>query len=182
MRRTWTGIALVVLALAVTATGCGGSDNESQTDPTAEWASGFCTAITDWKNSLKDVRSELSDTSNASKDGLESAAKDARSATDTLVSDLKDLGTPDTPSGEEVKSAVDSLTTTLDDETAQIEDTAQGVSGITDLPGAISTVFASLSSLSTAFSQTLQTIDNADASGELRTALDNSPECADLSS
>jgi methyl-accepting chemotaxis protein len=181
MRWPWTGVALVVVALAVTAAGCGGSGNESQTNPTAEWASGFCTAITDWTDSLKDVRSEFSDTSNLSQDGLESAAEDVRSATDTLVSDLKDLGTPDTPSGEDVKSAVDSLTTTVDDETAQIQETAQGVSSIADLPSAVSEISASLSALSTAFSQTLQTIDNADATGELRTALEDSPECADVS-
>src|SRR5262249_8399453 len=80
------------------------------------------------------------------------------------------------------KSAVDSLTTTLDDETAQIQDTANGVSSITDLPSAISKISTSLSSLSTAFSQTLQTIDNADASGELQSAIQDAPECSSLAS
>ena len=180
MRRSWI-VAIVVLALAGMAAGCGG-DDESDADPTAAWASGFCSAVTDWTNELQTITSQFSDTSNLSQDGLESAAGDLREATDTLVSDLKDLGAPDTDSGEEVKSSLDSLSTTLQDETSEIEDTAQGVSSVADLPSAISTISASLASLGTAFSQTLQTIDNADVSGELQTALEDSPECADISS
>ena len=180
MRRSWIA-AIVVLALAGIAAGCGG-DDESDADPTAAWASGFCSAVTDWTNELQTITSQFSDTSNLSQDGLESAAGDLRDATDTLVSDLKDLGAPDTDSGEEVKSSLDSLSTTLQDETSEIEDTAQGVSSVADLPSAISTISASLASLGTAFSQTLQTIDNADVSGELQTALEDSPECADINS
>jgi len=181
MRRSWI-VAIVVLALAGIAAGCGGDDDESDADPTAAWASGFCSAVTDWTNELQTITSQFSDPSNLSQDGLESAAGDLRDATDTLVSDLKDLGAPDTDSGEAVKSSLDSLSTTLETETAEIEETAQGVSSITQLPGAISTISASLASLGTAFSQTLQSIDNADVGGELQTALEDSPECADISS
>jgi methyl-accepting chemotaxis protein len=180
MRRSWI-VAIVVLAMAGIAAGCGG-DDESDADPTAAWASGFCSAVTDWTNELQTITSQFSDTSNLSQDGLESAAGDLRDATDTLVSDIEDLGAPDTDSGEEVKSSLDTLSTTLEDETSEIEDTAQGVSSVADLPSAISTISASLASLGNAFSQTLQTIDDADVDGELRTALEDSPECADIRS
>ncbi|HEU4973246.1 MAG TPA: hypothetical protein VFT35_15110 [Gaiellaceae bacterium] len=180
MRRSWI-VAIVVLAMAGIAAGCGG-DDESDADPTAAWASGFCSAVTDWTNELQTITSQFSDTSNLSQDGLESAAGDLRDATDTLVSDIEDLGAPDTDSGEEVKSSLDTLSTTLQDETSEIEDTAQGVSSVADLPSAISTISASLASLGNAFSQTLQTIDDADVDGELRTALEDSPECADIRS
>jgi hypothetical protein len=178
MRRTW--IAVLVVAVAGLAAGCGGSDNSSEVSPTDEWASGFCTAITDWTTSLQDVSSQFSDTSNLSTDGLKSAADDVRSATDTLVSDLGDLGAPDTESGDQVKSSLDSLSSTLDDEVNTIQNAAQGVSNLTQLPGAISTISESLSALGNAFSNTLNTIDNADASGELQKALEDSPECAPL--
>src|SRR6188474_2135611 len=167
MRRSWI-VAIVVLAMAGMAAGCGGED-ESDADPTAAWASGFCSAVTEWTNELQTITSQFSDASNLSQDGLESAAGDLRDATDTLVSDLKDLGAPDTDSGEEVKSSLDTLSTTLETETAEIEETAQGVSSVTQLPGAISTISASLASLGNAFSETLQTIDNADVGGELQT-------------
>jgi hypothetical protein len=180
MRRAWIA-AIVVLALAGVAAGCGG-DSESDTDPTAAWADGFCSAVTDWTTELQTITSQFSDTSNLSQDGLESAASDLREATETLVSDLEDLGAPETDSGEEVKSSLDSLSTTLETETSEIQDTAEGVSSIADLPSAISTISTALAALGTAFSQTLQTIEDADASGELQTALEDSPECADISS
>lgn len=176
MRRTW--IAVLVAAVATVAAGCGGSDSSSAASPTDQWASGFCTAITDWRNSFQEAKSTVR--SNPTRDGLESAADDLRSATDTLVSDLKDLGAPDTQSGDEVKSSLDSLSTTIDDEVNTIQNAAQGVSNLTQLPGAASTITESLSALGNAFSNTLSTIDNADASGELKSALEDSPDCKDL--
>ena len=180
MRRTWTA-ALIVVALAGVAAGCGGSSDE-ETDPTAAWASGFCSAVTTWTDDLQSITQQFTDTSNLSQDGLASAAEDARTSTDQLVSSLKDLGAPDTDSGQEVKSALDTLSTTLDAETAQIQETAQGVTGVTDLPSAITKISTSLSALGTAFSDTLQTIETADTKGELKTALEDSPDCADISS
>jgi hypothetical protein len=180
VRRIWIG-AILVLALAGVAAGCGG-DDESESDPTAAWADGFCSAVTDWTDELQSITSQFSDTSNLSEDGIQSAATDVRSATQTLVDELRDLGAPETDSGEEVKSALDTLSATLEDESSEIEDTANGVSGITELPSAITKISSSLSALGTAFSQTLETIENADASGELRAALEDSPECADITS
>ena len=180
MRRFWIA-AILVLALAGVAAGCGG-DDDSESDPTAAWADGFCSAVTDWTDELQTITSQFSDTSNLSEDGLQSAATDVQSATQTLVDELRDLGAPETDSGEEVKSALATLSTTLENESSTIEDTANGVSSITELPGAITKISSSLSALGTAFSQTLKTIENADASGELRSALEDSPECADISS
>jgi prophage DNA circulation protein len=180
MRRTWTA-ALIVLALAGVAAGCGG-DSDEEADPTAAWASGFCSAVTTWKDELQSVTQQFTDTSNFSQDGLESAAEDAQTSTQQLVDSLKSLGAPDTDSGQEVKDALDTLSNTLDTETAQIQETAQGVTGITGVPSAITEISASLSALSTAFSNTLQTIENADTTGELKSALDDSPDCADISS
>jgi hypothetical protein len=181
MRRTWTA-ALIVLALAGVAAGCGGSSSDEETDPTAAWASGVCSAVTTWTDDMQSITGQFTDTSNLSQDGLQSAADDARTSTEQLVDSLKALGAPETDSGEEVKSAIDTLSTTLDTESAQIQETAQGVTGVTDLPGAITSISASLSALVTAGSDTLQTIENADTKGELKTALEDSPDCANISS
>ncbi len=177
-------LAVAVLALAGHGAGCGGSDDDSaaETNPTAEWADGFCNAVTDWTNELKTVTEQFTDASNLSQDGIRSAADDVRSATQTLIDDLEGLGTPDTESGQEIRSSLDTLSTTLDTETSQIQDTAEGISGIADLPSAISEISTSLSALGTAFSQTLQTIEKADVDGELQSALQDSPACADNTS
>lgn len=179
MRRR-LALAGTVLALAGIAAGCGGDDEGE--DATAAWASGFCSAITDWTDELQNVTSQFSDTSNLSEEGLQSAAEDVRTATQTLVDDLKDLGRPETASGEEVENSLNELSDTLESETAEIEDTAEGVSNLTQLPAAITTITSSLSAMATSFSTTLTAIQSADVGDELQTALEDSPECAGISS
>jgi hypothetical protein len=179
---TKTLIASAVAALALISAGCGGSDESSSASPTDEWADGFCTAITTWTDSIQSVTEQFTDVSSFSQDGLEDAANDAQSATKDLVDDLQGLGAPDTESGQAVKDSIDELTSTLDSEVATIEDTAQGVSGLTGIPAAVTSITSSLTAMGTAFSSTFQTIEDADAEGELQTALEDSPACADISS
>ena len=168
-------------ALALVAAGCGGSD-EPDTDPTTAWAAGFCSAVTEWTDELQSITSQFSDPSNLSQDGLETAAEDVRTATQGLVDDIEGLGRPETDSGDEVESALDSLSTTLEAESSEIADTVEGVSGIADIASAATTISASLSAMGTAFSTALETIDSADVGDELQTALEDSPECADITS
>ena len=86
--RITIALSATVAAFALVATGCGGSDSSDE-DPTAAWASSFCTAITSWTDELQTVTSQFSDTSNLSEDGLRSAADDVQSATSDLVDDLE---------------------------------------------------------------------------------------------
>jgi len=179
---TKTLLATVVAALALLAAGCGGSDESSSASPTDEWADGFCTAITTWTDSLQSVTDQFSSPSSLSTSAFEDAASDIKSSTQTLVDDLKGLGTPDTESGQAVKDSVDELSTTLESEVADIESAVDGVSGLTGLPSAISSITTSLSAMGTAFASTLQSLESADVKGELQTALEDSPACAEISS
>ena len=151
-------------------------------DSTAAWASDFCTAITGWTDELEGVTSQFTDTSNLSQDGIRSAADDVQTSTQDLVDEIRGLGAPPTESGDEVKTALDSLSTTLETESAEIQEAAEGVSGITDIPSALTAITTSLSAMATSFSETLTTVQDADVEGELQTALEDSPECADISS
>jgi hypothetical protein len=179
---TKTLLATVIAALALLAAGCGGSDESTSASPTDEWADGFCTAITTWTDSLTSVTDQFNSPSSLSTSALEDAANDVKSSTQTLVDDLKALGAPDTESGQAVKDSLDSLSSTLDDEATKIQSEAEGVSGLTGLPGAITSITTSLSAMATAFSSALEAIQNADAKGELQTALEDSPSCAEISS
>ena len=67
--------------------------------------------------------------SNPTKNGLQTAAGDAKSATETLASDLKGLGKPDTPSGQQAKDSLDQLSTSLQKNVTTIENAVKGVSG-----------------------------------------------------
>ena len=167
-------------ALALVAAGCGGSD-ESSASPTEEWADSFCSAITTWKDSLTSVTEQFSSPSSLTSEALTDAANDAKSSTDTFVDELRALGPPETESGEAVKSSIDELSNTVESEVAKIESAAEGVSGLADLPSAITSITTSISAMSSALSSTVQTAESADVDGELRTALEDTPACADIS-
>ena len=169
-------------ALALVAAGCGGSDESSSAaaSPTDEWASGFCTAITTWTDSLTSITEQFSSPSSLTSESLNDAANDVKTSTESLVDDLKALGTPDTESGEAVKNSIDELSTTVESEVGNIESAANDVSGLSDLPNAITSITTSLSAMGTAFSSALQSVEDADVGGELQTALEDSPDCANI--
>jgi len=179
MRKTLV-FATAVTALAFAA-GCGGGD-ESSASPTVEWADGFCTAITSWTDAFQRVGDQFADPSSLSQAGLETATGDIRAATEQLVDDLKSLGAPETESGQAAKESIDELATTLENELADIEDTVQGASGLTEVPEAIASITAALSSMSTAFGSTLQTLESGDTKGELQSALEQAPACSAITS
>lgn len=177
-------VAISVAALAIAAAGCGGSDESSsettEAAPASEWADGFCGAVSTWTTEITSIRDQFTDLSSFSEDGLRSAAEDVKTATDQLVEDLKGLGAPDTESGDEVKASIDDLASTLETETDSIQTTVDETSGITELPGAVQDVLASLGAMSDAFSSALTTIGDADVQNELQDALESSPECDDI--
>jgi hypothetical protein len=177
-------IAAAALVAALALAGCGGGDDSgsSQVTPTTEWADGFCTAVTTWKDDLTGITDRFTSLSSFSEENLRAAADDAKSATDQFLDDLNNLGRPDTQSGQEVEDSIDSLSTTLQTELDSIETTVDETSGITELPDAVKDITASLSAMSTAFSSTLSTIEDADAQGELKDALESSPSCDELTS
>ena len=186
MSRTRIAALAGVAALAFAAAGCGGGDDSgsgsSEATPASEWADGFCSAVTAWTDELRSVTEQFTSLSSFSQENLQSAADDVKTATDQLVDDLRNLGAPDTESGQEVEDSIDALATTLEAELDSIQTTVDETSGIAELPGAVQDVSASVSAMSKAFSSTLTTIEDADAQGELTDALESSPGCDELSS
>src|SRR5215470_19598833 len=95
MRNKWFIVAIVVglAAIVIAVVAAKLKDNGSDTMSTADWASAVCTDVGEWRSSI----TSLADVSSGSltKDSLQQKLDDAKSATDTLVSQLKDLGKPD---------------------------------------------------------------------------------------
>jgi hypothetical protein len=173
-------VAAAVAVLAGAAAGCGGGDESSSTTeatPASQWADGFCTAVATWTDALTGATDQFTDLSSFSEAGLQSAADDVTSATETLVEDLKGLGAPDTESGEEVKASIDELSSTVETELDAIQTTVADTSGITELPGAAQEIASALSAMSSAFSSTLSQLEDADVQGELKDALESSSAC-----
>jgi hypothetical protein len=173
------GVALVFLAA-----GCGSSGGSSATttttsaSATATWASGVCSSITTWQTAVKSAAGSV--TSDPTKSGLQKAAGDAQAATQTLASDLKGLGKPDTQDGQQAKDSLDKLSTNLQQDVATIESAVKGASGVTGALTAVSTVTGTLTTMRTQIKTTFTDLQGLDAKGELNTALTNSSACNSL--
>jgi methyl-accepting chemotaxis protein len=182
---TWRPLLAVgAVLLAVAAAGCGGGDESTSeatgATPAAEWADGFCTAITTWTDELEGLKGQFTSLSSLSEEGLRTAADDLQASTEQLVSDIRGLGAPDTESGQEVKAALDEFASTVETQLADIETAVSGASGITGIASAAQDVLASLSAMTDAFSSALTTISDADAKQELEDALQASPACDEI--
>ncbi len=174
---------LLVPALAVTllAAGCGGEESTSDNtggSAASDWANSVCEAVTKWNGAVASAGTSL--TENPSKEGLESAADDVESATQTLADDLKALGKPGTASGEEAKAAVDELATNLEENLQSIQDAVAAASGASEALSAVSTVSATLVTMGDQISETVQKLRQVDADGELRAAFDEAGSCAEV--
>ncbi len=181
--RTHTLIALAA-SLAFLAAGCGSSGGGSTTtssstsaSATDTWASGVCSSITTWQAAIKSAAGSVK--SDPTKNGLQTAAGGAKSATETLTSDLKGLGKPDTASGQQAKNSLDQLSTSLQQDVTAIENAVKGASGVSGVLTAVPTVTATLATMET---QVKTTFKGLEANGELKTAFANSSACNSLTS
>jgi len=171
---------VVLLVVAALAAGCGSKKSAAAATP-ADWANGVCSAISTWKDSLTAAADPIT-SGNISKDSLKTAADDARSATETLQSDLKDLGKPNTQAGQQAKDTVDKLSSDLNADVDTIKTAVDGASGISGVADAVKTATTTLATMQTQVSSTLTSLQQLDAKGELTTAFQQSSSCQQLTS
>lgn len=191
-KRTLTfALAAFVASFALVAASCGGDDESSSQTTTGsteasagasggEWADSFCSALTTWKDDLEQAAEPLADLSSLSEESIQQAADDARTATATLADSLKGLGRPDTSSGDQVRGSVQDLAAELENGANEIETAVEGVSSAADIPSAVGTITTTLTRIDTEVDGAVQTIEDADASGELKTAFDDADSCQEL--
>jgi hypothetical protein len=177
-RHALAALAVVLAALALVAAGCGGDDEE--TSSAATWAEDFCTSVTDWQDELEQIGEDLA--ASPSVDALEDASQAASDATDAFVEEVRELGGPETESGQAVEDSLEELADIVDEEKAEIEEAVDDADGLTGAAGAVAAIGTSISTMATALQTTLQAVEDSDASGELETALDETPACDELSS
>jgi hypothetical protein len=175
MSRTLARSAAVCIAVALLVAGCGSSNKNSTTttSSTVDWANSVCGAAVTYGTSLTAAAKSV--TGNPSKAGLQDAADQVKSATDTFVSAIKDVGKPNTQSGQQAKATLDTLASQLDTDSSTIQ-SASGdsvLSGVAAVTGALATA---QSQIKTAFNQ-LQALD---AKGELGQAFSQASSCSSL--
>jgi archaellum component FlaC len=181
-------LAACLASFALFAAGCGGDDeSSSQTTTEAstgasidEWADSFCSALTTWKNDLEEAAEPLTDLSSLSEESLQQAADEAKTATETLSESLNSLGRPDISSGEQVRSSVQDLATDVENGADEIEAAVEGVASVADIPSAIDTITTTVTDMGAEVDGAVQTLEDADPSGQLVTAFADTDSCGEL--
>lgn len=172
--RASAGAVLVTLALV--AAGCGGDD---EVPAATQWAGDLCAAVTTLRDSITATAETL--TENPTREGFESAAEDARSATETFIDTVRGLGAPETESGDEAQEAVESLADTLESDAARIEETLEDLSGAEGVLGAISSVATIVASMASTVSSSLDEVRSlGDVDNELEQAFRDAEACDDV--
>src|SRR4051794_27120836 len=167
-------VALVLMALA---TGC--SSGSSKPDASTTWADGVCSSVSTWKTSVTDAVTSVTK-NGVSKDSLQSAADQAKKATDTLQSDIKKLGKPDTKAGQQAQDTATQLSDSLSTDTQNITKAINGASGIGGMVSAAATISATLVSMKTQVQTAVNSIKALDPAGELQKAFSDSQSCQAL--
>jgi hypothetical protein len=169
-----TAAAVVVAALGVAGCGSGGDTTTTSASATSTWAEGVCSATKVYKESLQAASSSVKG-GGLSKSGLQDAADNVKSATDTYVSSLKDLGAPGTSAGKAAKETVDNLVTSLNHDAETIADASSG-----SVLEAVSVVSTTLVTARDEVASAVDELEKIDAKGELKTAFATAPSCVAL--
>jgi hypothetical protein len=180
-----TALAGLAAVLALVASGCGQSDDDTASEPSAaeSWAAPVCTTVGARTTTLKDPKETLSTPRDLSAADIESTFAEVRTATSTLVDELGDLGVPDTDAGDQAEERVSSLSDQLEEQATVVED-ASG-----DQPQGMGELLASVSTVSGAVAQMISDTQAAvadlralDGAQELEDAFKDTAACQDLTS
>jgi hypothetical protein len=185
VRRSWFIAAIVigVAAIVIAAVAMRLSDDGGQ-PTTEEWADSICTSLTDWGdsiNALADVGGEP-----LTPDTLREKLSDAGDATSQLVSELHDLGPPDTEAGDQLQEQLDSSTEQLESSFETLKTTAQEAA---DAPASeflqnLAGLASDFAALQAAISGTVTTLENLDVAeeskAEVQQAFTDAPACQPL--
>jgi hypothetical protein len=173
---------MLLATLAVCAAGCGDASDDQGDQATAaeDWASDVCSSALDWRRATEEARAALSDTGTLSADTISGAVEDMAAATATLVSELADLGPPDTDAGDEAAAELSSLADQLQEQEAAISAATESPQGAQDLLSQVSTVTGALATMLADISTTVDNIRSLDGAQELEDAFKDSATCQEL--
>jgi methyl-accepting chemotaxis protein len=174
--RRGAGFALLVAALTVPVLGgCGGGDDESSTE---SWANDVCTDLNTWVTDVQSAYKSLTDKGlQADKSDVQAALGQVTKATDELANNLKGLGPPETEAGQQAKSELDQLSTTL---TQQVDKAEQALDSSGGTVATVQAVGAALTTAASALESTFNNLQALDAGGELESAFKNADACKSL--
>ena len=176
-----------LVAAVLLAAGCGSNGSSKSTTTTAStasqrtaWANSVCAPLVTWESTVKSTAAQLK--SQPSKSGISSSAKQAETATQTLVDSLKAVGKPPTPAAEEAKSTLDQLRTELGDGADQIKNETENISGAQGIAAATSALTATTKTMKSQVSSAVTNLKSLGPNGEWKLAFSQAQSCKMLQS
>jgi dGTP triphosphohydrolase len=187
VRRNWVvaAVATVVAAIVVAVVLVWARDDGSGRIETTAWAGSVCTSLSDWRSSITSLADVSGGTLNA--ESLRQKLDDAEAATETLVTDLRGLGTPDLDAGAEVEQALDDAADGLERSYRSLQQAAEAAveaESSEDFLQELATLGADYQRLLEQVADTVATLQSAslfgEASAELEQAFADAESCQAL--
>jgi hypothetical protein len=167
-------VVSLVVAAVLTAAGCG-DDEQAGVEG---WANGVCGNLSEWITDVDGaVKSLTEDGLALDEDDLRDAVDQAQDATDELTEDLRDLGPPETPSGQRAALELETLRSDLQEQVDRVEGAVSGSGGPLEVA---TSVAAAVAAAIARLEETVDTLRGLDPGGELEAAFANAGDCESL--
>lgn len=158
------GLGAVLVAAAVVVAGCGGG----KASPEEQWASDICTSVSTWKTDIHDITAQAADALTkpaTARESLRTAVDDGRTATETLITELKGLTPPATPEGEQAQKDLQAFLTSLGTTADEVRATLSDLSGAGSLNEIVELVSGLSSELQATIEEGRQLVTTLEAAG-----------------
>jgi hypothetical protein len=145
-----------------------------------KWAGDVCGAVASWEDSISTIATDFSD--GISREVVSEKVADAGDATKELVDELKDIGAPETDSGDEAKAAIEQLTDDIESTVDAIKGEVEALpgSGAEGLTTGVEEIRTELDELAVEARTTLEQIRQFDPADELMEAIESNETCQGL--
>lgn len=179
--RRWMAICAAT-AVVSCAAGCGGSSTSSQgKTETEKWADDVCSSISTWRDTVSQAKSTLRHPADLTVSTFEDTVRGVVDATRTLVTEMGNLGPPDTTAGNQAADQISNLSEQLDKERAVLKKTIQSdAASPSEVLANLSTITGALATMGSDISKTVEGLGSLDGAAELRDAFDSSASCQKL--
>ena len=179
----------VVAVVALSAVGCGSGDDDSGDtgsgdETSAEaWADDVCSSVSTWEDVVTEAGSTLGNPKDLSVNGFKDAVGSVVDATSALVTEVSDLGPPDTEAGEDAQALLETLADSLEAEAEVLSNAIDtDADTITELLASTSTITGSLSTMTADVETALNDLSALDGGAELQDAFAGTESCQQVSS
>ena len=172
-------VAAALMVFAVGGTTVPAHGLAASTSP-QKWASGVCSSVQDWVNSVESTLKGLKNAGSLS-DASQTAINGIDSATTQLGDSLKQLGKPSTSNGAKARSAIQNLSNQLQ---TQVNNIKQELANPPSDPVGLASTFAQIGTDAQTsinyIKSTATTLKQSNSNGQLKKAFQNASSCQSL--